>query len=51
MSVYRTIGPLVSYFFLKHRLRVLVEAVLMCTHNLGLVAWIGVDPSRLISFC
>ena len=55
MSVYRTTGPLVSYFVLKRRLRVLVEAVLTCTHNLGFVARIRVEtqnflhPSRLIA--
>ena len=34
MSVYRTIGPLVLIFASKHRLWVLAEAVLTCTHNL-----------------
>ena len=34
VSVYRTIGPLVLIFAPKHRLWVLVEAVLTCAHNL-----------------
>ena len=34
VSVYRTIGPLVLIFAPKHRLWVLAEAVLTCTHNL-----------------
>ena len=46
MRVYRTICPLVSYFVLKRRLRLLVEAVLTCTHNLGFVAWIGVKTRK-----